>query len=72
MEPVDPRIEIFFTAVASINLTLTLARKDSASKNAGSTEGKLPKALGSNSAQDKPLEIVPDCGGGKNQGVDAI
>src|SRR5882672_729652 len=72
MEPVDPRMEIFFTAVASIDLTLMLARKDPASRNAGSTEGKLHKALGSNSAQDKPLEIVPDCGGGKNQGIDAV
>jgi hypothetical protein len=77
MEPVEPRTEIFFNTCASLKradvaycystpppLTLRVAQ--------GKRGGPQTQATNSDPSHNEPLEIVPDCGGGKNESVDAV
>src|ERR1700680_4168885 len=83
MEPVEPRIEIFFNKGASVDTTRifsitekavlwalpnSLRASEAVCRCAKATIGSFP----SNSSHDEPLKIVPDCGGGKNESIDAV
>ena len=80
MEPVEPRMEIFFNTNASLNRMQIIANCCSTPdvdpshslrvSGAGYSDARQKTQL--NSSPDEPLEIVPDCGRGKNESVDAV